>query len=428
MGMVFGEVTFDERGPTVEVLAAKITELCGLPVNVQLPGPGDLDIHDQHAFLSFNISQEEQLEVFSYRPGAAKKFYNDFMEGFERLPTAKYAVGLNEPPGTQVVYLRSYLGHEPTLMMVTVVALEALGGRPREPLTEDDRREYGVRIAAAELQRRREKLYGQLKRAMWLQLLLLPITIPMFLLSIILMLALMPWRLWQGWKVVQKFESEREHIEFMNALGEHLKIFAVKPEDFPRLDRQMLTDYSAAFEALGFVRAVDFEVKLDVPNPGGRGFARLYFHPTLHCVVEVNQIYPDYQEMSPMRCMIASMLTDGWDLATTDRNLPPLSYAWRRPRTLWESYPDLTVAELLAAHLERRQQLIDRLGISVKTDLNEETYFAYQREVHLARRAVLQAMSMDAIRADMEQFEEAPLDKWLGEFAEKEAVDVRFTR
>ena len=86
------------------------------------------------------------------------------------------------------------------------------------------------------------------------------------------------------------------------------------------------------------------------------------------------------------------------------------------------------VAELLAAHLERRQQMIERLGIAVKTDLSEETYFTYQREVHQARRALLQARSMDAIRTDMEQFEEAPLDKWLGEFAELENVDVRITR
>jgi hypothetical protein len=221
--------------------------------------------------------------------------------------------------------------------------------------------------------------------------------------------------------------SDREHEEFMHALGEHLKFFEVSPEQFPRLDRQLLTDYSAAFESLGFVRAVDFEVKLDVPCPG-RGFARLFFHPTLHCVVEVNQIYPDYQEMSPMRCMIASMFTDGWDLATTDRNLPPLSYAWRRPRTLWEIFPDQTVPELLAAHLERRQQMIDRLGIALRTHLSEEMYFAYQREIHLARRAVLQGKTMDAIRADMEEFEEAPLDKWLGEFAEKDTADVRFTR
>src|SRR5256885_3274749 len=52
------------------------------------------------------------------------------------LPTENFVVGLHEAPGTQSVYLKSYLGLELTLLMVTALALEDLGGRPREPITD----------------------------------------------------------------------------------------------------------------------------------------------------------------------------------------------------------------------------------------------------------------------------------------------------
>src|SRR5262249_18087029 len=116
----------------------------------------------------------------------------------EHLPTAKFAVGLNEPPSSQVAYLRSYIGHEPTLLMVTLIALEALGGRPREPLTFEDRQEYSKKITEEELTKRREVLHRQFKRTAWITMLLLPITIPLFLLQMLFVFALLPWRLWKA--------------------------------------------------------------------------------------------------------------------------------------------------------------------------------------------------------------------------------------
>lgn len=418
MTMVFGEVSFNDRAPTTETLRAKITEICGLPVSIHAPAPGDLDIYDQHAYLSFDVAPEEQLEVFSYRPGAAKKFYNDFMEGYEHLPTAKYSVGLNEAPGTQTVFLRSFVGLEPTLYLVALIALEDLGGKSRDPTTEEDRREYAVRIAPDQLRERREKLHAQFKRAAWLQLLMLPITVPMLLLSFFVMLALTPFRLWKAYQLYQKFDEGLEHREFMRSLGEHLSFFEVKATDFPRLDARVLDEYTHTLEKLGFVRSVDFEVKLDVPCPG-QGFARLLFHPTLHCLAEINQIYPDMLPTPPMRCMIASSMSEGWDLATTDRTLEPLNYAWRRPRTLWESFPTKSVVELLESHLARRGEMVERLHVLVKSDLNAEWYFTYQREIHRARRELLAAKSMHDITDEMAQFEKEPISAWLGDFAEQ---------
>lgn len=45
------------------------------------------------------------------------------------------------------------VGQEPTLFYATVFALEALGGRPRYPIAEKQRREYGGVITTVELLR-----------------------------------------------------------------------------------------------------------------------------------------------------------------------------------------------------------------------------------------------------------------------------------
>jgi len=422
--MVFDEVTFDGRGPTVDALAAKISELSGLPVSVQAPGPGDLGIYDQHAYLFFVAMPEEQLEVFSYRRGAAKKFYNDFMEGFENLPTAKYAVGLNEAPGTQVVYLRSFVGHEPTLMMATVLALEALGGRTRSPITDDIRREYGTPITEQQLAERRKKLHKELRRAAWIGMLMLPITIPLFIFGLLFRLVLLPWQIVTSVRAYHEIEEKREHREFMKCIPNQIEFVATTPDAFNQIDRPSLQYYTESLEELGFVLALDYEATLDIPS-AGRGFARLLMHPVHHCVAEINQLFPDGRPALPVRCMIGSFMSDDWDLSTTDRTLFPLNYAWRRPRGLWIVETQMTPDELLAEHLARRQRMIDCLHIAVVTELSAEAYFEHERHILSARKTILKQKKMAAIMADMTQFEKTPKSEWLGDFATHEFADMR---
>lgn len=424
MGMVFDEVTFDGRGPTVDELAAKITEICGLPVNVQAPGPGDLDIYDQHAYLSFTATPEEQLEVISYRPGAAKKFYNDFMEGFEDLPTAKYAVGLNEPPGMQIVHLRSFVGHEPTLMMATVLALEALGGRPRSPITDDIRREYGTPITEVQLAERRKKLHDEFRRAAWIGMLMLPITIPLFMFSLLVRLVLLPWQIGMAVRGYREIEEKREHREFMKCIPNRIEFVATTPDAFDQIDRPSLKYYTESLEELGFILALDYEAKMDIPS-AGRGFARLLIHPVHQCIAEINQLFPDGRPELPVRCMIGSLMSDDWDLTTTDRTLFPLNYAWRRPRGLWIIETQMTPDELLAEHLARRQRMIDHLHICVVTDLTAEAYFAREHHILSERRTILQQKTMATINAEMTQFEKTPISEWLGDFATHELAESR---
>jgi hypothetical protein len=414
MGMVFGEVTFDRRGPTIEELAAKITDVCGLPVTIEPPGHGDLNIYDQHAHLAFAASPEEKLEVFSYLPGAARKFYNEHLEGFTDLPIAKHAVGL-EPEGTQVVHLRSFLGYEPTLMAVAVLALESLGGRPREPIGDEYRREFAQKITEKQLAERREILHGQLKRAAWIQVLLLPITIPLIVLNLVLTFARMPWILWKARQEYEKIEDRQKHKKFMLSIGTHYEFLPTTPDDYPDLDRSALRYYTQAFEALGFVHALDYRVESDVRV--GTGFARLFFHPQHLCLVEINQVFSKKRGPHEMRCMIGSILEDGWSLSTTDRTLSPLTYVWRRPRSLWSTHTHKKPAELLEEHLRRRSQLIERTRVAVKSIQTADAYFEYEQQIHAARREVLQSKTYAAIKAEMEQCKKAPISEWLGELA-----------
>jgi hypothetical protein len=70
---------------------------------------------------------------------------------------------------------------------------------------------------------------------------------------------------------------------------------------------------------------------------------------------------------TPIRCVLASWLEKGWELSTTDRELVPKFYAWRRPRSVWSRHPHMSPAELLTEHLRRRQRMMEALGIVVTT-------------------------------------------------------------
>jgi hypothetical protein len=210
MGLVFDQVSFDGRAPDLLRIADKVTELCGLPVTVKQSGDDiKQNLYDQHGYIAFACAEQDKLELFSYRPGAVRQFYEESFEGLE-LPMAKFVTGLNEPAGTQVVYLRGTFGLE-TLMGVTALALEALGGRPSEPMEVPERREYGRRITEAELLQRRRRWQQQGRWALLIGVLLLPVSLPLFLLGLLVTFALMPWRIWKAWQLTRATISKRDH-------------------------------------------------------------------------------------------------------------------------------------------------------------------------------------------------------------------------
>jgi hypothetical protein len=144
MGIVVTQVVFDGQAPELSSIAGKVAELSGLPLSVTDSGADvKAGLYDLHAYLAFACHPETPLRLHSYRAGAVKELYHQTF-GEARRPIAKCVQGLNEAPGTQTVYLHGYVGQEPTLLFVTELALEALGGRPRTPMAEEVRRDYGA--------------------------------------------------------------------------------------------------------------------------------------------------------------------------------------------------------------------------------------------------------------------------------------------
>src|SRR5262245_7847264 len=133
MGIVIGDAIFDSQAPELSRIAEKIQELSGLAITVHESGPeikGDL--YDFHAQLAFTSAPKTQLEIRAYRPGAVKEFYQRAF-GDRELPFPKMIQGMNDPPNTQTIHLQGYIGQEPTLFVMTQLALEALGGRSSHP-------------------------------------------------------------------------------------------------------------------------------------------------------------------------------------------------------------------------------------------------------------------------------------------------------
>jgi hypothetical protein len=186
MGIVIQEITFDGRAPSLAQIAEKITALCGLPVmvtesNAEIKG----DLYDLHGQIAFTGVPEEQINLWTYRPGTVRQFFQDAV-GEVELPSAQNVTSLTEAEGTQAVHLESFVGKEPTLFNTTVWALEALGGRSRQPVS-NEVQAYRQPLTADELHERQRLVHKQVRNAMLVGCLLLPCLIPFWLLSFLWM-------------------------------------------------------------------------------------------------------------------------------------------------------------------------------------------------------------------------------------------------
>lgn len=154
LGIVVTTATFDRPTPCATRIAEAVAELTGQRVTVEDFGPdvrGPLSA--LNAFLAFTAFPHARVELTAYDGDAVLEHLRK--TGLAGTPVARATMGANDAPGTQTVYVQTYLGAEPTLFFATALALEALGGRLAEPADEAMRREYGVRVSHAELNRRR---------------------------------------------------------------------------------------------------------------------------------------------------------------------------------------------------------------------------------------------------------------------------------
>jgi hypothetical protein len=106
------------------------------------------------------------------------------------------------PPGTQAVYLRGFVGREPTLLAVVELALEALGGRPRHPIPEEYRQEFGRPITALQLKERQRNWVKKWEPTLLVILLLHAVMIPICL---VIFLLTLPWGLWKAYRVCRNY-------------------------------------------------------------------------------------------------------------------------------------------------------------------------------------------------------------------------------
>jgi hypothetical protein len=164
------------------------------------------------------------------------------------------------------------------------------------------------------------------------------------------------------------------------SMPESVEFLPASASQFPGLDKKQLLSYTNELQGLGFLHAVDYTPHTELGS-NHTGFGRLFTHPQQHCYAEINQVIPAEGTASAMAINMLSLLGDGWSLATGNRDAGSVraAWLWRRPRCLWTRHAAEGVSEMVAAHIERRQQIAADLGLEVETDLSAQAYFARER-------------------------------------------------
>jgi hypothetical protein len=197
MGIVATQVSFAAPAPALAAVATRASELCGLAVEARESSAAVKgQLFDHHGALVFACAPGVAVEAYAYRPGAVRAHVEGLF-GDAGHPVAFPVQGLHEPEGTQTIYLRAPLNAEPTLLVVVLLALEALGGQMTEPLGEEERRAYGGRLTEAELiEARRE--WGRVPWWGWLLapalLLVIPVAFAFTMVWVCWLVVSMPWR------------------------------------------------------------------------------------------------------------------------------------------------------------------------------------------------------------------------------------------
>jgi hypothetical protein len=213
-------------------------------------------------------------------------------------------------------------------------------------------------------------------------------------------------------------------LRLLQGIRSEVEFFPCRPADFPWLDRAELVRYTRAFEALGFVRVMDYSTQRDARRRGS-GFGRLLANPARKCFAEINQVFPAQGPPGPVRCMVLTRFEDGWSLSATDRRMLGAAYMMRRPRKLWASNPKATPGQLLAGHLKRRDALAADLGVAVLDDLTTEAYFAFSRQGLAEMKKAVWRKNLLLGMIEAKLHDASPHTEWMGEYARLAARKTR---
>jgi hypothetical protein len=191
----------------------------------------------------------------------------------------------------------------------------------------------------------------------------------------------------------------------------------VDPQVTAGVDQESLAKATDEVESLGFWLQLDSQIT-DKYRQQATNFSRLFIHPEHHCFAELNQLVASDGRPTPLRFMIVSLMSDGWTLTSGNREWEAIktTWIWRQPRVLWTSHPQASPAELLDAHLERRAQIVEDLGITVRSDLNPGVFFDHEQRASVKRKRSLQNRNGLVAAVELMTVDKHPRREWLGDY------------
>jgi hypothetical protein len=200
-------------------------------------------------------------------------------------------------------------------------------------------------------------------------------------------------------------------------LPEQLDWQPVDPQVTAGVDQESLAKATDEVEALGFWLQLDSQIT-DKYQQRATNFSRLFMHPEHHCFAELNQLVASDGQPTPLRFMIVSLMSDDWTLTSGNREWEVIktTWIWRQPRVLWTSHPQASPGELLDAHLERRAQIVEDLGITVRSGLTPCVFFEHEQRASARRKRALRSRNGLVAAVELMAVDKHPRREWLGDY------------
>ncbi len=209
MTIVSNSVIFDLPAPDKNVIVSTVEKVSGLSVNVEDGDHCDDDLHDMSLSIAFLADPQNTLTIYSYKAGAV---VNSVVEETDAdheqyIPVLLTDLeGADEKKGQQSIYMSTYLGCDLTLYYATTIALESLNGAIKRPIN--------LETIKAQFPITEDQLKKNIKKHQWMrfvklfvQLILLPITLLFMVLSIIKSIVKLPFDVY---KLKKQMSSENK--------------------------------------------------------------------------------------------------------------------------------------------------------------------------------------------------------------------------
>ena len=157
---------------------------------------------------------------------------------------------------------------------------------------------------------------------------------------------------------------------------------AVLLSDFAWVDGERLEFYQREFAALGFEPRGDFSPR--PPVNGVTGFMRLMGHETEKAHVSLHTTKPALAP-APLRCAITCTLSDGWVVASTDREADAILSQLRLPHAVGLRDCDASPSNLWRETLKVRAQLMKEKNLRPTGDASAKDFIAFSAQSNSER-------------------------------------------